>query len=153
MRDSTVLVVLLLATLGTVTDGKWERVTIKAALKDRRVTAFVLFTVALNVTVTEATCSSINISWTSEDNRPADFLIVYNSTVHSGTVNYTSDASPPYITKLTNLVADTEYNITVIAKHSDNTTTSNTDVTANTMSGTSSEKGILEKKAIVHCIL
>ena len=41
MRDSTVLVVLLLATLGTVTDSKWDSVTIKAALKDRGITTSV----------------------------------------------------------------------------------------------------------------
>ena len=152
MRDSTVLVVLLLATLGTVTDGKWDSATIKAALKDRGSQHLYLLTVALNVAVTEVTCSSVTISWTSEDNRTADFLILYNSTVHDGVVNYTSDASPPYTTKLTNLVADTEYTITVIAKHSDNIPTSDTAVTANTLSGTASKKGILEKKAIVHCI-
>ena len=74
--------------------------------------------------------------------------------MHSEAVDYRPDASPPsYTTKLTNLVADTEYTITVTAEYSDNTTTSDNDVTANTMSGTSSEKGILKKKAIVHCIL
>ena len=31
MRDSTVLVVLLLTTLGTVISGRWERMTLKAA--------------------------------------------------------------------------------------------------------------------------
>ena len=99
-----------------------------------------LHTVALNVTVTKETCSKVTISWTPEDNRPADFLILYNSTVHSGTVNYRRDASPPYTTKLNNLVADTEYNITVIAKYSDNSTVNNT-INVRTKAGTQSGKG------------
>ena len=101
-----------------------------------------LLTVALTVRVENATCGDITISWTPQNNRSADFLILYYSTVHSGTVNYTSDASPPYTTKLTNLVADTEYNITVIARYSDNNISNGT-VTANTESGTPSEEGIL----------
>ena len=92
------------------------------------------------MTVTEATCSSVTISWNPEDNRPARFLILYNSRVHSEAMSYRPDASPPYITKLTNLVADTEYIITVIAKYSD--TTTRTVVIANTHSGTLSEKGM-----------
>ena len=99
-----------------------------------------LLTVALNVIVTKETCSSVTISWTPEDNRTVDFLILYNSRVHSGTVNYRPDASPSYTKTLTNLVADTEYIITVIDKNSDNTT--RTEVTANTHSGTLSEKGM-----------
>ena len=92
------------------------------------------------MTVTKQTCSSVTISWTPEDNRTADFVIFYRSRVHDGVVHYISDASPPYITKLTNLVADTEYTITVTAKYSDNTIYM-AHVTANTKSGTPSEKG------------
>ena len=92
------------------------------------------------MTVTEKTCSSVTISWTPEDSRTAHFLILYYSTVHSGTVNYTSDASPSYTTKLTNLVADTEYTIIVIAKYNDNSTVSNT-INARTKAGTPSGKG------------
>ena len=102
-----------------------------------------LLTAALNATVTEETCSNVTISWTPEDNRTADFLILYNSTVHNGTVNYRPDASPPYTSKLTNLVADTEYNITVIARYSDSSTINST-VNARTKAGTSSDKGILD---------
>ena len=72
------------------------------------------------------------------DNRAADITILYNSTVHSGDVDY---VSPPHTTTLTNLVADSEYTITVTAKYSDNTTTSGT-VTTNTSSGNTSNKGI-----------
>ena len=97
--------------------------------------------VALNVTVTEATCSNVTISWTLEDNRTVDFLIFYRSSVHERILSYTSpDASPSYTTKLTNLVADTEYTITVVAEYSDNNVTS-AHVTTNTNSGTPSEKG------------
>ena len=92
------------------------------------------------MTVTEETCSSVTISWTLEDNRTAHFLILYNSTVHNVTVNYTSDVSPPYTTKLTDLVADTEYNITVSAKYNDDSTVSNT-INARTKAGTPSGKG------------
>ncbi len=101
-----------------------------------------MFTVALNVTITEETCSNVTISWTAADNRTADFTIRYNSTVHRGTVGNVQDVSPSHTTTLPNLVADTEYNITVTAKYSDNTTASGT-VTANTKSGTPSENGII----------
>ena len=140
MRDSTVLVVLLLATLGTVTDGKWKSVTIKATLKDRGSQHLYLPTVALNVTVTKATCSSVTISWTPEDNRTTHFLILYNSSVHKRTVNYMTDAAQHHTTILTNLVADTEYTILVIAKYNDNPTVNNT-INARTKAGTPSGKG------------
>ena len=97
-------------------------------------------TVALNVTVTEATCSSVTISWTPEDNRTANVVIFYRSRVHDGVVSYSTDASPPYTTKLTNLVADTQYTIAVTARYSDHTIYTD-HVTANTKSGTPSEKG------------
>ena len=102
-----------------------------------------LLTIALdlNLNVEEVTCSNVTISWTPEDNRTADFRILYNSTVHSGSVNYTQDASPPHTTKLTNLVADTKYTITVTAEYDkDNMTVTDT-IRANTKSGTTSEKG------------
>ena len=92
----------------------------------------------------EVTCSSVTISWTSEDNITADFRIFYNSTVHSGSVNYTQDASPPHTTKLTNLVADTEYTITVIAQYDDGSMTVSDTIRANTTSGTASDRGIYD---------
>ena len=102
-------------------------------------------TVALNVTATEETCSNVTISWTAMDNRTADITILYSSIVHSGVVDY---VSPPHTTTLTNLVADTEYTITVTAKYSDNTTTSGT-VIANTSSGKTSNNGIIHHIYIV----
>ena len=115
--------------------------TLRAAYKESGGALFFpLSFVALNVTVTEATCSNVTISWTSEDNR-TDFLIFYRSSVHERILSYTSpDASPSYTTKLTNLVADTEYTITVTARYSDNNVTM-AHVTAKTSSGTPSEKG------------
>ena len=101
--------------------------------------------VALNVTVIEETCSSVTISWTPEHNRPADFVILYKSRVHSGTVNYRPVASPSYTTKLTNLVADTDYLITVIDSSSDNIAT--TVIFTNTKSGTPSEIGMHSTKS------
>ena len=85
---------------------------------------------------------SVTISWTGEHNRTAYVVILYNSTVHSNSVSYYQNASYHHTKKLTDLLADTEYNITVIAKYSDNNTSSQT-VTANTESGTPSEEGIL----------
>ena len=90
--------------------------------------------------VNNKSCSSVNISWTPEDNRTADFVIFYKSKVHTGTGNYRQNTSPPYTTKLTNLVAETEYIITVTAKYSDKTRTNITAV--NTTSGTPSSKGM-----------
>ena len=92
------------------------------------------------MTVTEETCSSVTISWTPEDNRTTHFRILYNSTVHRGTVNYRPDASPPYTTKLTSLVADTEYTIEVVANYSDISTVNNT-INARTKAGTPFRKG------------
>ena len=143
MTDSTALVFLLLATLGAATDGQWERVILTTAYKEG-VYNICLFTcpftyVALNVTITEETCSSVNISWTAQGNKTTHFRILYWSNVHAGFRNYSPDASPPYTTTLTNLVADTEYNITVIAKYSGYTTSMV--VIANTKSGMPSEKG------------
>ena len=102
-----------------------------------------LFTVELNLnlTVGTVTCSSITVSWTAADNRTADITIHYNSTVHSGAVDYMRDASPSHTRNLTNLVADTEYTITVTAKYSDSTTANGT-VTTYTKSGTPSNRGI-----------
>ena len=106
-----------------------------------------LFTVELNLnlTVGTVTCSSVTVSWTTVDNRAANITILYNSTVHSGNVGYMQDASPPHPTTLPDLVADTEYTITVTAKYSDNTTTSGT-VIASTKSGTPSDRGMYVHK-------
>ena len=97
--------------------------------------------VALYVTAAEETCSNVTVSWTREHYRIAYVVILYNSTVHSNSVSYTQNASYHHTKKLIDLLADTEYNITVIAKYSDNYTSSQT-VTANTESGTPSEEGI-----------
>ena len=102
-----------------------------------------LFTVELNLklTVGTVTCSTVNVSWSIVGNRAADITIFYNSTVHSGGEDYMRAASPPHTRNLTNLVADTEYNITVTVTYSDNTTTSGT-VTTYTKSGTLSDQGM-----------
>ena len=118
-------------------------------LRKGGVTAFVSAPTALNLNprvdprLWNVTCSSVTISWTPEDNRTADFTILYNSTVHSGRVNYTQDASPPHTTELTNLVADTKYNITVIAQYDDGSMTVSNTISANTASGYPSKKGII----------
>ena len=98
------------------------------------------------MTVTEETCNSVTISWTLEDNRTAHFLILYNSTVHIGTVNYRPDTSSPYTTKLTNLVADTEYIVTVVAEYGNDSLTLSNAIIANTKPGSSSMKGTLDHK-------
>lgn len=112
------------------------RVTLKAG----HTTFFVPSPVAVDVTVTEETCSSVTILLTTDNNRTANFVIVYRSSVHTGTVKFNPNGSPPYTTKLNNLVVDTAYTITVTARYSDNTTT--TVVIANTKSGTPSGKGM-----------
>lgn len=103
-------------------------------------TTYFVPSVALDVTETEETCSSINIFLTTDDNRTENLVITYRSRVHSGTTSYSPDGSLPYSTKLKNLVADTEYTITVIDKDTPNTTTAV--VIANTKSGTPSERGM-----------
>ena len=161
MRESTVLVVLLLGTLGTGTDGNWQIMTLGILMK-RQLTLFCICSLCVGLQLKQikrkTTCSSVNISWTPEDNRTTDFRILYNSTVHGGIVNYRPDASPPYTAKLTDLVADREYTITVIARYSDNLTVNNT-INVTTNAGTPSEKGmyiywityILDKTEIVNC--
>ena len=90
---------------------------------------------------TEETCSNVTISWTEADNRTAAYIIRYNSTVHSGDVDDVQDVSPQHTTTLPNLVADTEYTITVTAKYDADSTTASGTVIANTKSGTPSDKG------------
>ena len=149
MRDSTVLALLLLVTLGTATDGKSYIVTLRAIYQGKGSYSILwLLIVALKLNVQNVTCSSVIISWTPKDNRTAHFTILYNSTVHGGAVNYMQDAPSPHTTKLTNLVADTEYTITAI--DDDSMTVSDT-ITAKTEAGTPSNKGILDQQAIVHC--
>ena len=97
--------------------------------------------VAPNVTGTEVTCSSINIFWTAADNRTANITIHYNSTVHSGAVDYVQDVSPLHTTMLTNLVADTQYNITVTAKYDDDSMAVSNATSARTKAGEPSMKG------------
>ena len=105
----------------------------------------------LNYKRNKVTCSSVTISWTSEDNRTADFRILYNSTVHSGDKNHKKDASPPHTTKLTNLVADTEYTITVMAEYDNDGMTVSDTITVKTEAGAPSQTGIVDQQAIVHC--
>ena len=105
----------------------------------------------LNYTESKVTCSSVTIYWTSEDNRTADFTILYNSTVHSKVVDYNEEASLPHTKKLTNLVADTEYTIIVMAKYDNDGMTVSDTIIANTTSGIPSQKGIVDQQAIVHC--
>ena len=103
----------------------------------------VLPPIALTVTVSGRTCSSVTISSTSgDDNENTDFLIIYDSSIHEGFVNYRPETSPPYTTKLTNLVADTEYIIEVIDKHIGNTTTNSDTIHVRTIAGTESEEGM-----------
>ena len=103
-------------------------------------------TVALNVTATEKTCGSIIIYLSSSleppRNNPITIRILYNSSIHSGEVNYTVNAALPHTEKLTYLVADTEYTITAIAEYSDRSTANGT-ITASTTAGTlDPERGI-----------
>ena len=90
------------------------------------------------------TCSNVTVSWTTKDNRTADFTIHYNSTVHSGTKNLTLNASSHdhHTTKLTNLVANTDYNITVTAQFDNDSTTVSDTVTVKTELGTPSDRGM-----------
>ena len=102
-------------------------------------------TVALTVTATNETCGSITISLTSDSpeppqNSPVSIRILYNSSVHSGEVNYTLNTSLPHSKNLTYLVADTEYTITAIAEYSDRTTANGT-ISARTVQGTPAEPG------------
>ena len=103
-----------------------------------------LFTVALNVSVGTVTCSNITISWIAADNRTADITIRYNSTVHSGAKNLSMAVSSydHHTTKLTDLVADTEYNITVTAQFDNDSTTVSDTVTVKTELGTPSDRGM-----------
>ena len=78
------------------------------------------------------------------DNRTADFTIHYNSTVHSEAKNVSMAVSSQdhHTTKLTNLVADTDYTITVTAHFDNDSTTVGDTVTVKTELGTPSEKGM-----------
>ena len=78
------------------------------------------------------------------DNRTADFTIHYNSTVHSEAKNLTMDASSHdhHTTKLTDLVAATDYNITVTTRFDNDSATVSDTVTVKTELGTPSEKGM-----------
>ena len=106
-----------------------------------------LSTVALTVTATNETCGSITISLTSDSPEPpqnssVSIRILYNSSVHSGEVNYnyTQNNSLPHSKNLTYLVADTEYTITAIAEYSNGTTADGT-ISARTVPGTPAEPG------------
>ena len=113
---------------------------------------FILYlpTVALTVTATNETCGSITISLTSSQvpplNSSVSIRILYNSSVHSGEVNYTQNTSLPHSKNLTYLIADTEYTITAIAEYSDRTTANGT-ISASTVPGTPADltrRGILD---------
>ena len=61
MMDSTVHVVLILVSLGTATDGKWEKMTLRFAYWSQHLC---LLTVALNTTAkysTAGTYSTLNL--------------------------------------------------------------------------------------------
>ena len=78
------------------------------------------------------------------DSRTADITIRYNSTVHIGAKNLTMNASSHdhHTTKLTNLVADTKYTVTVTAQFDNDSTTVSDNVTVKTELGTPFGKGM-----------
>ena len=82
---------------------------------------FCLPTVVLIVTLTQTTCSSVTVSWTPSDNTTTNITIQYNSSVHSGEVDYTEEFLMHHAAKLTGLLPSTRYDITVIAWHKGNT--------------------------------
>ena len=149
MRATTLVVAFLLFALETATGGKLDFTDTKDQYLSVKVTVFLyLPTVALTVTATEKTCSSITIYVNSSLEPPRNnaviIRILYSSSVHSGEVNYTVNAVLPHTEKLTYLVADTEYTITAIAEYVDRTTANGT-ITASTTAGTPEpERGILD---------
>ena len=129
-------------------------VTLMVITKIENYLTLYLPTVALTVTATKKTCGSITISLTSSQepsrNNPVIIRILYNSSVHSGEVNYTVNAALPHTENLTYLVADTEYTITAIAEYSDRTTANGT-ISASTVPGTPADpgRGILDFYAFI----
>ena len=104
---------------------------------------------SLDLNVTSITCSSITISWTPvEEKTPVNASAHYSSSVHSGVVAIDQVDEqvdePAHTLSLSNLVADTMYTITVTVKYNDGTTASSS-ITANTMPGTLSNKGIKDQ--------
>ena len=73
------------------------------------------------------------------DSRTADITIRYNSTLHIGAKNLSHDH---HTTKLTNLVADTKYTVTVTAQFDNDSTTVSDNVTVKTELGTPFGKGM-----------
>ena len=100
----------------------------------------------LNLTVHTVTCSSVRIDWTAVGNRAAEVVTVYNSTVHKGTKNVTLNAleSRGYTTTLSDLVADTEYIITVTVRYGNDTITVSNTTTVTTEPGVPSGTGTLD---------
>ena len=82
---------------------------------------FCLPTVVLIVTLTQTTCSSVTVSWTPSDNTTTNITIQYNSSVHSGEVDYNEGFLMHHAAKLTDLLPSTRYNITVVAWYKGNT--------------------------------
>ena len=107
---------------------------------------FILLTVELNLTVHTVTCSSVRIDWTALGNRTAEFVTVYNSTVHKGTKNVILNAfeNRNYTTTLSDLVADTEYTITVTVQYGNDSITVSNTTTATTEPGVPSGTGTLD---------
>ena len=61
------------------------------------------------------------MSWTPSDNTTTNITIQYNSSVHSGEVDYTEEFPMHHATNLTGLLPSTRYDITVIAWYKGNT--------------------------------
>ena len=107
---------------------------------------FTLLTVELNLTVHTVTCSSVRIDWTAVGNRAVEVVTVYNSTVHKGTKTLPLNAleNRDYTTTLSDLVADTEYTITVTVRYGNDTITVSNTTTATTEPGVPSVTGTLD---------
>ena len=107
----------------------------------------------LSLTVHTVTCSSVRIDWTAVGNRAVEVVTVYNSTVHKGTKNLTLNAleSRGYTTTLSDLVADTEYIITVTVRYGNDTITVSNTTTATTKPGLPSDTGTLDVNYICIC--
>ena len=107
----------------------------------------------LNLTVHTVTCSSVRIDWTALGNRAAEVVTVYNSTVHKGTKKVTLNAleNRNYAITLSDLVADTEYTITVTVRYGNDTITVSNTTTATTKPGLPSDTGTLDVNYICIC--
>ena len=107
---------------------------------------FTLLTAELNLTVHTVTCSSVRIDWTAVGNGAAEIVTVYNSTVHKGTKILTLNdlENRDYTTILSDLVADTQYTITVTVRYGNDSITVSNTTTATTEPGVHSGTGTLD---------